>query len=293
MSEERKQKAQALFAQARELHRHMMLAEARAKYEEALAYWEHPDLRLSLGRALESIGLPLPAYENLRLSLRWGPGSLAPEKEQEAREAMRALVEQELASIEIRCDEPGAAVLLDGKPWFVGPGTARRLVLPGEHVVTARKKGYYVVVKPLIVLAGKMASGTLQLSEDAVITERRWQATWRPWAVIGAGAALGLLGAGLTWQANVHHDEAERELKRVCGSTCPTNDGSAYDQSVVENRLAIGAFVVGGVAGIAGGVLVYMNRPRTYRTEDRGGAKIEFTPAVSSNAAELSTRITF
>ncbi|MGK3972604.1 hypothetical protein WMF38_12910 [Sorangium sp. So ce118] len=275
----------------------MMLAEARAKYEEALAFWEHPDLRLSLGRALEGIGLPLPAYESFRLALRWGPGSLPAEKEQQAREAMRALVEQELAAIEIRCDEPGAAVLLDGKPWFVGPGTERRLVLPGEHIVTARKKEYYVVVKPIIVLAGKRASGTLRLSMDAMITERRWHAAWAPWALAGAGATLGLLGAGLTWRATVHHDEAERALqvdfRRACGLRCAPKDVSAYDQALLENRLAIGSFIAGGAALITGGVLVYMNRPRSYRTEDRGDVKIELAPAVSDSAAGLSTRFSF
>lgn len=70
VSEDRKQKAQALFEEARELHRRMMLAEARAKYEQALASWEHPELRLYLGRALASIGLPLLAYDNLRMSLQ-------------------------------------------------------------------------------------------------------------------------------------------------------------------------------------------------------------------------------
>ncbi|AGP36002.1 hypothetical protein SCE1572_16720 [Sorangium cellulosum So0157-2] len=293
VSEERRQKAEQLFQEGRELHRNLLLADARAKYEQALSYWEHPELRLYLGRVLMRIGLPLLAHENLEKALRWGSGALARELEAEARAALGELLAHELAMIEIRCDEPGAAVLLDAKPWFVGPGVERRLVLPGEHIVTARKAGHYVVVKPVVALAGKRASGMVRLSADATLTERRWKAAWVPWSVVGAGAALGLLGGGLTWQASAHHEAAERKLQRDCGPKCPANDGSEYDQSILENRIAIGSFIAGGAALIAGGALVYMNRPRTYRTEDRGDVEVEIAPAVSSGAAGLSTRISF
>ncbi|WP_437563385.1 hypothetical protein [Sorangium sp. So ce542] len=211
VSEERKQRAQALFAEARELHRRVMLAEARAKYEEALAAWEQPELRLYLGRVLKLMGLPLLAHENLRLALRWGPGSLDAEKEQEARAMMRALVERELAAVEIRCDEPGAVVLMDGQRWFVGPGAERRMVMPGEHVITARKDGYSTVVKPILVFAGQEASGRVDLSADTVVSRPRW-ATWIPWATLGAGAALGIAGGALMWHADADHDEADRRL---------------------------------------------------------------------------------
>ncbi|WP_433936613.1 hypothetical protein AB3662_18235 [Sorangium cellulosum] len=292
VSEERKQRAQSLFDEARELHRRMMLAEARAKYEEALAFWEHPELRLYLGRALRSIGLPLLAHESLRLSLRWGPGSLDAELEQEARAALRALVERELASIEIRCDEPGAVVLMDGQPWFVGPGAGRRMVMPGEHVITARKNGYFTVVKPVVVLAGKEASGQLALSVDTVVTRQRW-AAWIPWATLGAGAALGVAGGVLAWRADVDHTTNQGRIEKRCDPWCEPLDLAADRDSVLENRLAIGAFVVGGATVITGTALLFMNRPQSIRTEDRGGVRVEFRPAVSLDAARLSARFVF
>ncbi|WP_437282311.1 hypothetical protein WME90_17575 [Sorangium sp. So ce375] len=290
--EDRKRKAQALFDEARQLHRRMMLAEARAKYEQALAVWEHPELRLYLGRALASIGLPLLAYDNLRMSLQWGPGLLDPDAEQEARTTMRALVEQELAAIEIRCDEPGAAVLLDGKPWFVGPGTRRRMVMQGEHVVTARKIGYFTVVKPIVVLAGKEASGQLALSVDTVVTTQRWP-VWIPWATFGAGIALGAVGAGLEWDARTDHAATTDRLNRECNPPCKPLRDDEYDASVIEERFAIGALIAGGATAMTGTVLVFMNRPMSYRTEDRGGVKLEVHPAVSFDAAILSARLVF
>ncbi|WP_437615782.1 hypothetical protein WMF20_19500 [Sorangium sp. So ce834] len=292
VSEERKQRAQALFEEARELHRRAMLAEARAKYEEALAAWEQPELRLYLGRVLKLMGLPLLAHENLRLALRWGTGSLDAEKEQEARAAMRALVERELAAIEIRCDEPGAVVLMDGQPWFVGPGAEHRMVMPGEHVITARKDGYSTVVKPILVFAGQEASGQIALSADTVVSRPRW-ATWIPWATLGAGAALGVAGGALMWHADTDHEEAHRRLRDGCFPTCEAFDRDAYDRSVLENRLGIGALVAGGATVITGTVLLFMNRPEAYRAPDRGGVKIELRPAASLEGAMLSGRVVF
>ncbi|WP_437661228.1 hypothetical protein [Sorangium sp. So ce1182] len=270
----------------------MMLAEARAKYAEALASWEQPQLRFYLGRLLKTIGLPLLAYDSLRKSLQWGPGSLEPDEEQEARAALRALVEQDLAAVEIRCEEPGAAVLLDGVRWFVGPGTARRMVTPGEHVFVATKRGYFTVVKHIAVFAGKEASGQLALSADTVITRQRWPA-WIPWVTVGAGAVLGVVGGGLMWHAGARRADADADFRRECRLECQAQDRYDYGGSVLENRLAIGALIAGGATAITGTALLFMNRPETYRAEDRGGVKIEVRPAASIDAAGLSARLVF
>ncbi|WP_437728405.1 hypothetical protein [Sorangium sp. So ce861] len=292
VSEERKQRAQALFEEARELHRRAMLAEARAKYEEALAAWEQPELRLYLGRVLKLMGLPLLAHENLRLALRWGPGSLDAEKEQEARAAMRALAERELAAIRIRCDEPGAVVLMDGQPWFVGPSAERRMVMPGEHVITAKKNGYFTVVKPILVFAGQEASGRVALSADTVVSGPRW-ATWLPWATLGAGAALGIAGGALMRHAASDQGSTDRRLRASCDPSCEPFAPDSYDGSDLENGLGIGALLVGGATVITGTVLLLVNGPEAHRTPDRGGVKLELRPAASPGAAALSARLVF
>ncbi|WP_437593635.1 hypothetical protein [Sorangium sp. So ce1000] len=289
VSEDRKQTAQALFEEARRLHRRMMFAEARAKYEEALAFWEHPELRLYLARVLRSIGLPVLAYENLRLSLRWGPGSLDADKEEEARSTLQALAERELATIQIRCDEPGATVLMDGKTWFVGPGAERRMVTPGEHVITARKDGYATVVKPVVVLAGKEASGQLALNAYPVVTTQRWP-VWIPWATVGAGVAITVLGGTMMGQADTNHREAQRRYEESCGRTCAPFRRDPYEASVVESRLAAGTLITGAAMAVTGTVMLLVNTPPSYRTKDHSGVRIELRPTASPDAAMMRVR---
>jgi hypothetical protein len=281
--------ALALFKEARRFHRRMMFAEARAKYEEALISWEHPDLRLYLARVLRSIGLPVLAYDNLRLSLRWGPGSLDADKEQEARATMRALVEKELAAIEIRCDEPGATVLLDGTLWFIGPGTQRRMVTPGEHVITARKDGYFTVAKPVVMLAGREASGQLVLSPETIITAPRWPA-WLPWATVGAGVAVAAAGSALMWDANNRYELTHLRNEIACGPSCAPSGDFQYDASINEGLLAAGTLLVGGATALTGVVMLFMNGPQSYRNEERGDVKIEIRPAASPDAAMVTVR---
>ncbi len=292
VSEERKQKALSLFLEGRTAHRALMLADARAKYEEALKYWEHPGLRFYLGRVLRRIGLPLLSYENLQKALAWGPGALDPDEDKEAHAEVQELLQKELAAITIACDEPGAAVQLDGKPWFVGPGKKHQKVTPGEHVITAKKVGYYTVVKPVVVLAGKEAAGAIQMSVDATLSRRLWP-EWRPWAVVGAGAAVSLLGAGLYALAKRDYDAADTTIAQSCPLSCLPDRKGAYDRSQWEHGFAIGSFVVGGATVLTGSVLALLNRPQPYHTEDRGAVKVEVAPLVSASATGLSMRFSF
>ncbi|XYI03249.1 hypothetical protein ACMHYB_27205 [Sorangium sp. So ce1128] len=290
VSEERKQRAIELFAQARELHRQMMLGEARAKYEEALAQWEHPDLRFYLGRVLKTMGLPLLAHESLRLSMRWGPGSLEPEDDAEARALMQELVARELAVMELRCDEPGAAVLLDGKPWFVGPGIAERFLMPGEHLITVKKEGYIPLTATVVTYAGARASRVL--SVDRVVTERPW-AAWVPWSFIGAGAALGVAGVVLQWRAGEHMAAAEQQFEASCGLRCGPVRSREYSRSRTESHVAVGLYVAAGATLATGAALVFLNRPRSYRVDDQSGVKIEMVPGASDAEVGMSARLFF
>lgn len=76
-----------------------------------------------------------------------------------------------------------------------------------------------------------------------------------------------------------------------CSPTTRSDDPLA--PSVTENDVAIGALIAGGATALAGTVLLFLNRPQSYRTEDRGDLKIEIRPAASLDTASLSARIVF
>lgn len=294
VSDERKQRARALFTEGGELLEQLMLREALARYEAALSYWEHPQIRLYLARVQQKLGRPLDAYENLRLAGQWGPGALTPQDEEDARRMTRALLETELAAIVVGCDEPGVEVALDGKPWFVGPGVERRLIRPGEHVVRADGRGYVPVLERVTVVAGTQASLALALRADVRPSTRRWSA-WTPWAVVASGIAAGVVGIGLRSEASIHFERVERDFHERCGGAerCPASRSSLHDRARWEDRLALGAFAAGGALAASGLVMAWLNRPRSYHGPPADGAELEILPMTLDGAAGISARFSF
>ena len=68
-------------------------------------------------------------------------------------------------SLTVACDEPGAAVTVDGGPLFVAPGEVSRWVMPGSHEIVVRKAGFLTETRSLTLLPGRPASERLVLQE--------------------------------------------------------------------------------------------------------------------------------
>lgn len=292
VSAENKQKALELFQEGKKLNEQLLLGEALDTYEKALSYWEHPQLRFYLARVQKRIGLPLVAHENLKKSLAWGPGALDPEQATEAQALIRELEQKELGAIAITCEDNDVNVLLDGKAWHWRPNAAHRMLLPGDHVVTALKKGHYTLVKSISVVAGKEIAGVVHLSADSMQTKRRW-AIWKPWGVIGAGAAIAAIGVGLRSAAKADYDETNTRLSATCGPSCSPDTTDPYGSGRMKNGFAMGALVVGGVGFLGGAAMLLLNLPQPYRTNDESDVRLEVTPIVSSTMAGISMRFAF
>lgn len=294
VSGEERQRAEALFAQAVELHEQLLRDQAVTRYEEALSHWDHPDIRWNLALLTKEMGHYLRSYEHLERALAWGPEAFD-EHDRDKLLAMRQmLLRQHLAVVEARCDQPGAELALDGKPWFRGPGEARQVVLPGEHVITAWKPGYFPVTRTIVLSAGVRGVVTIAMSVDGLIEKRRLQ-PWLPWAVISSGVGVGVMGAGLDWQAGRQLDQARHELARECGIalSCTPATPSSYGRALWEHRIGTGAIVVGGAVAAAGLALVLLNQPRSYRTKDRDGGTFELMPMASPDTAGVSAQFRF
>ncbi|HWO27155.1 MAG TPA: hypothetical protein VNO30_50845 [Kofleriaceae bacterium] len=289
-----RKRAQALFAQAIDKHQQLLRGDAQALYEQALALWDNPDIQWNLALVLDDLGQYLRAHQELESVLRWGE-SLGSERLRQVRDRIQVLETQRLARLETYREEPAAVITLDGKPWLPRAGRRSTLVLPGAHYLAVHKAGYFPVTRSVYVKAGQQARVPLPMDEDRLIETRRWTAwkPWKSWALIGAGAAVVAVGAGLERLAFTHRDAARDALAGCEELACVPARLDLYDRASVEHGLAVGAFAAGSAAVAVGLALAWLNLPRTHRTEARPPSKIEFTPILSLHRVELSALVRF
>jgi tetratricopeptide (TPR) repeat protein len=287
-----RQRAQALFAKAIDKHRQLLREDAMELYEQALAQWDNPDIRWNLALVLEDQGQYLRAHQQLDGALRWD-AALGAERQRDVEARMQALEIQRLARIEAYGPEPGADIELDGQPWFRGAGPRSALVLPGTHQIASTKPGYFPVSRSVYLTAGQQARVELAMDADHLIETRRW-AAWKPWAAIAAGVAVAAVGSGLEAQALAQRTAAAEALESRCRTlTCEPAPSGLYDRAMRNHALAIGALAVGGTVFAVGLALAWLNLPRPHRAEARAPSRIEFTPVLSPQQAELSALVRF
>jgi len=292
-SAEARQRAQELFTQALDKHQQLLRGEALQLYEQALALWDNPTIRWNLALVLEDLGQYLRAHEQLERVRRWG-AALGAERLREVDDRMRALETERLARIETSREEPAAEITLDGQPWPRGAGRRSKLVLPGEHYIAAHKPGYFPVTRSVYVKAGAQARVPLPMDEDRFLERRRWSA-WKPWAMVAAGVAVAAVGAELERRALTDHAAAAAVLDDSCnmGMCDQARASDLLGRAKLKQGLGIGAIAAGGTALAVGLALAWLNQPRAYRAEMRAPSKIELTPLLSAQRAELSVLIRF
>ena len=111
---ERQQTAQQLLEDGNVQFLERNYAVALAKYESAIAVWDHPAIRFNMVRTLVQLGRFVEAYDNLDLALKYGAAPL----ENVYKEALsyQALLANKVATIVIMCTQDGVQVTLDGQP---------------------------------------------------------------------------------------------------------------------------------------------------------------------------------
>jgi hypothetical protein len=284
---EQRARAQALLEEGNELFLRARHRDALARYQLAVQTWDHPAIRFNIVRALIQLDRPVEAYDNLQLALRHGSAPLEEQIYAEA-QAYDRLLRGRIAELEIATAQDGVAVTLDGRAFLRGPGMQRTRLLPGAHQIVGKKPGHLTVTRDVVVLPGAndIIEITLPSFEEATVTTRRW-AIWKPWAVLGAGAATIGLGALLERESGDDLDKFREDLGRLCAEVpcreqdLPASTRSLERDATLEHRLAVGAFVVGGAAVVTGLTLVVLNRPISALPDDAaGGATVGVAPAI-------------
>lgn len=271
---DRRHAARKVFLEGNDLARKRFFATAAAKYRQAIELWPHPAFSYNLALAQLQLDQPIEAHASLQRAVEHGPGPLGDRYEQARQQLAR--IESEIGTIEVTCVEPGARVMLDGKPVFTGPGTYRGVVRPGAHQLVAIRRGLAPVVEQLVISPGEQGSVALvfEYPETEVTQKRRRWAAWKPYTMVAAGAALVLTGAALDWHSTRMFDEYDRDYLEECPEGCMSDmelarfaDRQTRAQS--EQRLAVIGYAVGGAVLATGVVLSYVGRERTYRKRVR------------------------
>jgi tetratricopeptide (TPR) repeat protein len=285
-------KALELYRQGNELFEQARYLEALAKYEVALRAWDHPSIRYNAAVCLINLGRADEAYENLTAALRFGGEPLSAELQRQAATYEKLLVGQ-LAELEVRCTEPEAKVMLDGKPLLACPGTESRRVRPGNHQLVGEKPGYATDARAIELPAGKKTVIVLELKLlDAGGSpgrlERRWP-RWMPWTVLAAGAVIGGISIPLSLAARDDYRAWDAQFAALCPAGCDPSLLAPAQRATLDAldsdrkrsaTLAYASVAIGATAIAAGFTLVLLNQPRLV------GATVQ--PEVSADRATVS-----
>ncbi len=300
--------AEALFLEGNKLLRESLTLLAVSKYREALTHWNHPNIHFNLAIALMSMDQPVETYEHLQQATQYGAKPLAEERFHHARNYL-VLLEKQLARVQVRCDVPEGYVELDGHQLFATPGEWNGLVRAGRHTLVARRDGYVTNQSVRVFDGGKTLSIALELKtiDELTVTTRRWSA-WKPWAVVGGGAAVLAAGAALVAGGNQKVKDYDRDAARCTPSNrCTVAQVEALVQVRKDGeklqKLGAAGYAAGGAVLATGAVLVFLNRGqsqvRTYDSGETvaappaGAPTVELSPLVTPDAPGLALRVRF
>lgn len=288
-------RAIAIFLEANVLLEDTLFGRAAAKYEEALAIWDHPAFHYNLALARIHLDQPIAAYESLAQAVRYGAEPLNGQDRYEHALRYLELLRNQLAHIEVTCDQPGARVTLDGKPLFTGPGRHQALVLPGGHQIVASAPGRIPATEQLVLAPGQRAEVRLVLHAPQRTVTVRYMPAWIPWVSLGVGAAVLGVAGYVDRQALDALAAFDDDFNRRCPRGCTEIEAPGYEARLArigrEQAVARGLYMAGGVVVMGSAALLYVNRERVERRADDGA--ISVMPMAGPEILGLTARVRF
>jgi hypothetical protein len=284
---EDQRRAERLFAEGNELLDNLGFANAAAKYRQAIERWPHPAIQYNLAIALIKLDQPIEAYRSITQALRYGAAPLDSEQYEQAQNYQR-LLRRQIGELELSCAQKGVEVKLDGKLVLTGPGTARALVLVGEHQLVASKRGFRSVTRSLPIYSSATVKVQLRLfTEDELTRSERYWKGWQPWAVVAAGVGIAMAGGALHyWGARANIEGFDEQLARDCPLGCHDDEAVSPSPRLrageLQQTLAWGSYVAGGLVAAVGIVGVVVNLPRQVRL-DRSSEEARITLGLSQS----------
>ena len=267
--QDQQDKASALYEEGNQLFAQQAHAPALEKYKQAIALWEHPLIRFNMAVTEIRLDRVIEAADDLEKALKWGDQPFTKENYDKALD-YQALLKGRVGFIEASCDQAGAQLLLDGKPWFSCPGKQRQRVLAGEHAIVGSKKDMVTSSQKVVVVGGAVSTEkvTLVPLDSAVVLKYPYR-RWIPWTMAGIGLAVGIAGAGTLVLGNNQINQFEADYATQCAAGCEPGLTAPQHRSLLDEqngaelkgKIGIAMMATGGGVMITGVVLAIMNRP--------------------------------
>ena len=289
---DKQEEALKLFQEGNKMLRDALFIKAADLYREALSNWDHPAIHYNLALSLITLDQPIAVFQSLERAMAFGPEPLEAENFQRAIN-YRTLVSQLIADVEVVCEVPGARVSLDGKELFVGPGKWTGLARIGEHTLVAQKSGFLPTNQTRRFAPAEQVVVNLELFtiEDVTSYRRRW-AAWKPYSVLGGGAAVAAIGGIVHLSAAGSMNEFNDGIL-ACGGCVPDSSlAQKRDSARTKETIAYLAYGIGVSAIAAGVVLAYINREQAFRDESKT-AGLEVVPTITPSSAGFSATVSF
>jgi hypothetical protein len=259
-------RARALYRQATAAFERMRPEEALAGFRASWNIRKTHDVALSLGQVELVLKKYRDAAEHLDFAIRHFPPMESSEMLETARKAL-AGAKQQVATVKIIVNRPGAEVLVDSQivgvapldhPIFLEPG--QRTILARDPNATARSD---VSSQTLVAEAAGEHTVTLQLGSAGATTSRSVAETSRPTNVVPlvVGGVVGLaglgIGTGFALAASSKKSRADSLRADLPDGACNPSNGpapacadlrDAVDAHDRNRNISTAGFVVGGVA---------------------------------------------
>jgi hypothetical protein len=180
---------------------------------------------------------------------------------------------------------------------FTGPGQYHKCVEPDEFLITATKPGYIANQQRLAFLPGKPNQVRIRLYSEAELTryKRLWP-TWGPITVTAVGGLAAIGGGVLLYAAEQKYDDYDAKVASACPVGCSGDDPTLLDFEATKtsaeryDAFAMPLLIGGGVAAVAGAVLLYVNRAEAYQvTPQEAGIvdRVSIVPSIGPTSAAL------
>jgi hypothetical protein len=300
VSKAKQEQAIALFEEGNKLFEEEKYSDALELYEKAIKKWDHPKIEFNLALCYSQIKKPLEAFDHIERALQYGKEPLGPQFYSSAVDH-KALLEATLAELEVSGDQDDVKVMLDGQELFTGKSSAKRHLLAGPHQLVATRDGFQTETRALNLPPGELTKQEVELKPEKVKVEvtrenyeRRWQ-WWIPWATVGTGVGLALVGTGVYLAARSDMHAYDTALAGACPMGCTSGmiDPKLTAQEQHARTLSgvgVGFWVGGAAVAAAAGVMAVLNRPHLEVEGHPADVSIVVTPQYTGASFTLSFR---